>query len=1094
MKPSTARRALEIVEDALELPISDQHHFVDQHCGDDAELRREVEAMLTLDRGIRIDTPEIADAVHQNPPSVVDPDQRYELQEEIGCGGMGTVYRAFDYELQREVAVKVMRSGGMPSGEMELRFATEAQITAKLQHPGVAPVYDRGVLSDGQSFFAMKLVRGETLSSLISSREDPHVDRERLLAVFEQLCQTIAYAHSRGIIHRDLKPDNVMVGEFGEVQVMDWGLAKFVDGENEQQVDEPSPDESDRPRIRSGSPTETRIGMVVGTPAYMPPEQAAGRRGKPTDVFSLGAILCEIVTGKPPYTARSSAEIYKKSVAADLDDAFARLDESDADSEIVSLAKQCLQADSKDRPEDAGHVSHRLSQHLQAVQSRLREAEIARAQAETKTQEQQKRMRFVAALVGLSLILVTVVLATWSFNSLQRARHADELTAMESEKSSTLQSQVYRLQMATAFGEFQSENYQRALQVLETASPEARNWEWDYLRSQLDQSLRLFSLPKRPISCAIVRDHDRILALDDQNVAHVWDRASGIQVSTHSVKGMPIAVAPDGHRILSYDGHPVIWDGLTGEVLHEFSGWPKPQGRGLTLLRTAAISTGGKHVSFRANNRLLLFDGKTGKKLHDFKTKRLLSVVFSPDGRWLVWTDQNRIHFWDIETNEPAREPIQYSSVADPGSLAVSDDSSMVAVSFLEHVVVWNLMTDERQTLSVDTHTTALTDAFVCFTDLGSKLITVSSNDAVRVWDSRKGTLLRTLRLSPAKIATLGAVNYHDGHLALPCADGVRLWCVRDQSPLVLEGHTGFVYPVAISPDGSQIASGGWDQTIRVWNAETGKPTWVSHDDSGFILDLVFDQQGRRVISGSAGGDVSVWDASDGTQLQQATVGGKVTGVRSTTDGHVLIVHGGISLLDGSSLEVINRFTGKQQTGLCVSSDGSRFLTWGESEIVGRTLSLWDLNQPKPVAQFIARHPVTSAAFTKDGKQIFTGDREGNIAIWEVDSLQRPIVEIKAHSREVFSLRFLPDESRLISAGRDAVIRIWDVASGDAVGLLRGHDDYVYSLAVSPDGRRIISGSGDNTVRIWEADPLRKRLQAISTEDFARRRTESAAD
>src|SRR6476659_8914943 len=160
------------------------------------------------------------------PPQVLG----FELFGEIGRGGMGVVYRARDLSLDRDVAVKLLKDGFAADSPLTRRFIDEARITAQLQHPSVPAVYRVGSLPDGRPFLAMKLIKGHTLAQLLHQRKDREIDRGLFLAVFEQICHAIAYAHSRSVIHRDLKPSNVMVGQFGEVQVMDWGLAKMWRG------------------------------------------------------------------------------------------------------------------------------------------------------------------------------------------------------------------------------------------------------------------------------------------------------------------------------------------------------------------------------------------------------------------------------------------------------------------------------------------------------------------------------------------------------------------------------------------------------------------------------------------------------------------------------------------------------------------------------------------------------------------------------------------------------------------------------------------------------------------------------------------------
>src|SRR6516162_4881655 len=157
----------------------------------------------------------------ENPPG-------YELLEVIGRGGMGVVYRARDIALDRDVAVKLLSERYPPDSPGSLRFLREARITAQLQHPAIPAVHEIGTLPDGRSFLAMKLIKGNTLTDIVRSRADLTVDRGKLLSIFESVCQAMGYAHAHRVIHRDLKPANIMVGPFGEVQIMDWGLAKVV--------------------------------------------------------------------------------------------------------------------------------------------------------------------------------------------------------------------------------------------------------------------------------------------------------------------------------------------------------------------------------------------------------------------------------------------------------------------------------------------------------------------------------------------------------------------------------------------------------------------------------------------------------------------------------------------------------------------------------------------------------------------------------------------------------------------------------------------------------------------------------------------------
>ena len=320
------------------------------------------------------------------------------------------VLKGRDLDLGRDVALKVLRAEHEGNRLIARRLVDEARIGGQLQHPGILPVYELGWDGSGRPFFAMKLVRGRTLATLLQGRAASDGGSERCLGIIEQVGHAMAYAHARGVIHRDLKPSNVMVGSYGEVQVVDWGLAKILPraGSAPSATDPPSSGETAAypPPPTGDDSSVSEAGSVVGTPSYMPPEQARGevdRLDERADVFALGAILCEVLTGRPPYEGTRS-EVLEQARAGRIGGALDRLDACGAAAELISLAKRCLQPDRDARPGDAGEVARTLQAHRESLAVRARTAEVEAARAEVRVVAERRMRRLAVALAGVILL------------------------------------------------------------------------------------------------------------------------------------------------------------------------------------------------------------------------------------------------------------------------------------------------------------------------------------------------------------------------------------------------------------------------------------------------------------------------------------------------------------------------------------------------------------------------------------------------------------------------------------------------------------------------------------------------------------------
>jgi serine/threonine-protein kinase len=414
------------------------------------------------------------------PPAV----GRFAICGEVGRGGMGLVLRGHDPGLGRDLAVKLLLGAHADRPEAARRFLQEARIGGRLQHPGVVPVYELGQADDGRPFIAMKLVEGDTLADLLRRRAMPADGLPRLLAVFEHVCQTVAYAHSRGVVHRDLKPSNVMVGAFGEALVMDWGLAKCLDE---------GADDAARGRPAAG-PSDARgtvAGSVAGTPAYMAPEQARGEAAdQRADVFGLGAVLCEILTGLPPFAEADGLSALRRAADGDLSDAFARLAGCGADAELVALARDCLAANREGRPEGGAAVAARLAAYQAGARDRLRAAELERAAAQARARAERRARRLTLGLSAAVLLTLALGGGGLAWERQKRLRNEADRRQQEADLARQAEDDLARAALAQ-----ERKRWPDAWQALERAEgrlagggPEELRERVALLRRELEQA------------------------------------------------------------------------------------------------------------------------------------------------------------------------------------------------------------------------------------------------------------------------------------------------------------------------------------------------------------------------------------------------------------------------------------------------------------------------------------------------------------------------------------------------------------------------------------------------------------------------------
>lgn len=732
----------------------------------------------------RSDSPEIPNQ---------DPKSRYHVDGEIARGGMGTILKGRDKDLGRDLAIKVLLDKHKDRPEVIQRFIEEAQIGGQLQHPGIAPVYELGQFDDLRPFFSMKLVKGQTLSKLLSEREDPSNDRTRFLGIFEHVCQTMGYAHARGVIHRDLKPANIMVGAFGEVQVMDWGLAKVLvgDGTDEKHDQDRSKKEvtvlqtrrssgSDIPGLAnsdtnkdSGSGSaETQMGSVMGTPAYMPPEQALGeidQLNQRSDVFGLGAILCEILTGQPPYVANDATGVFRLASRCDLEDAHKRLDQCDSDTELIALAKRCLSNRPSSRPADGGELAKCVSSYLESVENKLRESEIQRASQSARQQEQRKRVRTTVSLGVLLLAVLSVGIVGTSWQAKQASQKAGEALAAQQQADKARVDAQERL--------------------VDSKIVESR-----MRRLSNSPGQRLVSLHALDEAAELAKQ----LGLDDERTLNLRNEIIAA-LGLHDVKENIRARSKDWCFFAVFDPE--------GEFF--------VNGDGTGNLRVFRLSD-------QAQLGILPTDKNAPSRFKGFGR-------VSPDGTLFATRNEDGVHVWNLQTRR--RIPIEVETTTWFNNIVFDREGNLIAIGRDGGGVA--IYETETFSLAHDLPGTSPVSA-IAFCDEDRKLlvagVTASGGD-LQVWDLESEKIEAELRTA-SRIESLSTVKTSDRNIVATGTNPIILWEVgKFEEPiatlhrdsLLNHGPSGVNVEVLFSPNGKWLAATTWGKgTTEIWDWRTG--------------------------------------------------------------------------------------------------------------------------------------------------------------------------------------------------------------------------------------------------------------------------------
>ena len=824
---------------------------------------------------------------------------------------------ALDAELNREVALKQILDHHADDPVSRQRFLIEAEITGGLEHPGIVPVYGLGTYDGGRPYYAMRFIKGDSLKGAIERyhgdatlKADPgrrSLELHKLLRRFTDVCNAIDYAHSRGVLHRDIKPGNIIVGKHGETLVVDWGLAKPLGRV------EPGQESGERTFVPSSAcgSAETLPGSALGTPAYMSPEQARGeldRLGPRSDVYSLGATLYCLLSGRPPFEGEDIGEVLRKVQRGDFPPPR-HLDPS-LDKALEAVCLKALAAE----PEDRYASCRALADDVERWMADELVAAYSEPWTRTLTRWGRRNRPFV---VGLSVSLVAAVAALSVGNVLvgrqraeavrQRDRARDNFLEAErqrevavtttralAEKSALLERQLYVNRVNLALREVNANEINSATSLLSACPVALRGWEWDFVRGLCRQEFRTLDQGAEPTSPAL-----------------------------HKSRWPVVGLSPDGRRLVAAVARDVtIYDTTSGRVsltlprAHDgniFSAVYSPDG--LTL------ATGASDSAIR------LWDARTGESRGTLGSHRswVYSLAFSPDGSKLLsgsgadpWAEDRtpELKLWDVA----ARREIH----SFPGQIGT----------------VYGL----------------------AFHGDGRRASSACGDGLVRLWDTEAGTLIRTFRGHTGPVFEV--VFHPDGRRLASCGldTTVRLWDMDADGPSfkTLRGHTGFVRSLAFRPDGAVLATAGLDRSLRLWEVASGDEPNLLRGHYDGLARVRFSPDGAMLATIDILGAVKLWKANTPPRILTRTGHeGWAFCATLSRDGR-LAASGGwgrILLWDAATGHLLATLVahGKGVSGVVFDREGRRLVSSGADGLI----EIWDLDsavcEPSPGTQGASR-------------------------------------------------------------------------------------------------------------------------------------------